>query len=287
MKAWIKKGIAVAAALATTTTGVVVGLGGTSSAAVMSLPAFGITGDGRVMAAFTTDQPDVLNWVRVIRGLVGDTALIGIDFRVQDGLLYGVGNQGGIYTVQLPTGSQDPVVTKVSQLTVPLYGTFFGVDFNPAADRLRVVSDNGQNLSHNVAGSTTEQTTLTTPPDTGPTRGVSAAAYTNNDLHPDTNTTLFDINTTTDQVVIQSPPQFGFLVATGALGVDAGANAGLDIFSDLTNGKTTTVFAFGAFTSPSSGVATLYDIHLITGRATRIGDFPLAIADIAIGLDTN
>jgi hypothetical protein len=26
----------------------------------------------------------------------------------------------------------------------------FGVDFNPAADRLRIISDAGQNLAHNV-----------------------------------------------------------------------------------------------------------------------------------------
>jgi hypothetical protein len=35
----------------------------------------------------------------------------------------------------------------VSQLTVGLMGNAFGVDFNPAANRLRVVSDLGQNLS--------------------------------------------------------------------------------------------------------------------------------------------
>jgi hypothetical protein len=35
----------------------------------------------------------------------------------------------------------DASATMVSQLTLPLTGMFFGVDFNPAADRLRVVSD--------------------------------------------------------------------------------------------------------------------------------------------------
>ena len=38
----------------------------------------------------------------------------------------------------------------MSQLTIPLDGTVFGVDFNPAADRLRIISDTGQNLRHNV-----------------------------------------------------------------------------------------------------------------------------------------
>lgn len=286
MKSWIKKGVAATAALATTTMGIVVGLGATSSAAATGLRAFGITSDGRLMATFTTDRPDVLDWVRVVTGLTGDTALIGIDFRVKDGLMYGVGNQGGIYTITTPPTTPDVVVTKVSQLTVQLYGTNFGVDFNPAADRLRVVSDNGQNLSHDLAGKTTEQTVLTSPPQEGPTKGITAVAYTNNDSSDDTNTTLFDIDTIRDQVVIQSPPGSGLLVATGKLGVDAGPNAGFDIYSDVTNGRTTSLSAFASLTTPD-GATKLYDIHPLTGRATPIFPFPLPITDIAIALDTN
>ena len=62
--------------------------------------------------------------------------------------------------------------------------------------------------------------------------GVTGAAYTNNDFEPNpatakTGTTLFDIDTMLDQVVIQSPPNNGILVATGKLGVDADAAGGL------------------------------------------------------------
>ena len=63
-----------------------------------------------------------------------DTALVGIDFRVQDGQLYGVGNGGGVYRINPRTGA----AAFVNALTVPLAGTVFGVDFNPAADRLRM-----------------------------------------------------------------------------------------------------------------------------------------------------
>ena len=66
---------------------------------------------------------------------------------------------------------------------------------------------------------------------------MTAAAYTNNDLNqPRTATTLVGIDTTLDQVVIQSPPGNGVLVATGQLGVDAGPNAGFDIFTRLSRG---------------------------------------------------
>ncbi|WP_216372918.1 DUF4394 domain-containing protein [Streptomyces tailanensis] len=258
-------------------------------AATPSLRAFGISGDGTLMATFTTDRPDTLNWVRVIKGLVGDTGLVGIDFRVQDGLLYGVGNKGGIYTIKIPTGTQDVVVTKVSQLQYALWGTNFGVDFNPAADRLRVISDQGQNLRHNLNDhSTIQDLNLTTPPIEGTTKGVSAAAYTNNDLNSATATTLFDINTTSDQVVIQSPANNGTLAPTGNLGIDAQINAGMDIYSTLSGGKTVNNTAFASLTPYGAGTPSLYTINLFTGEATLVdaqyAQFPLNITDVAISL---
>jgi hypothetical protein len=283
MGARMKRGIASAVALGVATAAVVLGLGSSSSAAaVPSLPAYGIAGSGTLMLSFRTDTPEQNDWVRRITGLSGDTSVVGIDFRPADGKLYAVGNAGGIYVIGIPS----TVATKVSQLTATLYGTKFGVDFNPAADRLRVISDNGQNLRHNLADHTTiEDTTLTTPPATGPAKGVTAAAYTNNDLNNTTNTTLFAVNTVTDQVVIQSPANNGFLVATGNLGFDAGLDAGFDIYSDLSGGKTVSATAFAVLT-PYGGFQTFYGIDLLTGAAAPIGVFPLDVSDAAIALDT-
>jgi hypothetical protein len=278
----IKRGIAVAAALVCTTVGAVVGLQSSGSATTAPrLQAYGIAGAGTLMLSFQTDTPEQNDWVRRVTGLSGDTALVGIDFRVQDGKLYGVGNRGGIYIIGIPTA----VVTKVSQLSVALYGSTFGVDFNPAADRLRVISDNGQNLRHNLADHTTvADAVLTTPPAVGATYGVTAAAYTNNDLDADTATTLFDINTATDQVVIQSPANNGLLVPTGKLGVGVNLDAGFDIFSKLSNGKTIANAAFAAL-APAKGSATLFGVDLLTGAANSIGVFPLDVTDVAVALD--
>ncbi|MER6671184.1 DUF4394 domain-containing protein [Amycolatopsis japonica] len=260
---------------------------GTANSAQAAGPrAFAISSDGKLMATFYTDTPQVLDWVRLVQGLTcGETRLIGLDFRVQNGLLYGVGEKGCIYTIKFPPAAPDVIVTKVSQLSVPLYGKDFGVDFNPAADRLRVISDYGQNLRHNLGDHVTiEDTILTTPPAGGPTRGVTAAAYTNNDLNPDTATTLFDIGTATDQVLVQSPANNGFLSPTGALGVDTGPIAGFDIYSDLTNGKTTSVSGF-AVLNPVAGPSAFYSVNLLTGAAAKVGDFPLPIGDVAVALD--
>lgn len=260
---------------------------GTANSAQAAGPrAFAISSDGKLMATFYTDTPQVLDWVRLVQGLTcGETRLIGLDFRVQNGLLYGVGEKGCIYTIKFPPAAPDVIVTKVSQLSVPLYGKDFGVDFNPAADRFRVISDYGQNLRHNLGDHVTiEDTILTTPPAGGPTRGVTAAAYTNNDLNPDTATTLFDIGTATDQVLVQAPANNGFLSPTGALGVDTGPIAGFDIYSDLTNGKTTSVSGF-AVLNPAAGPSAFYSVNLLTGAAAKIGDFPLPIGDVAVALD--
>ncbi|WP_404349449.1 DUF4394 domain-containing protein [Phycicoccus jejuensis] len=83
-----------------------------------------------------------------------------------------------------------PKATLVNRLTVALEGKHFGVDFNPAADRLRVISDTGQNLRHDVnpGGTTIADTPLNVTGATGPSTGVTAAAYTNPDtvvLGPD------------------------------------------------------------------------------------------------------
>jgi hypothetical protein len=207
---------------------------------------------------------------------------IGIDFRVQDGQLYGVGNGGGVYTIDT-TNAQ---ASLVNWLTVALDGTFFGVDFNPAADRLRIVSDTGQNLSHDVnAGTTPPQGTLTyTPPPAAPVAalGITAAAYTNNNLSTNTATTLFDIDTTLDQVATQSPPGNGILVATGMLGGDAAPQAGFDIASRLINGVTVLNGGFAALVV--NDTYGFYHINTSTGQATLINNFKMPVVDIAVAL---
>lgn len=293
MKAGTRKRIAAAVAVMTASAALMLstpGSGSAAGAAPAGLRAFGITGDGTLMATFTTDRPNVLDWVRDIVGLSGDTALIGIDFRVQNGLMYGVGNKGGIYTIKTPPATTDVVITKVSQLQYMLHGTNFGVDFNPAADRLRVISDTGQNLRHNLNDhSTIQDLNLTTPPAEGTTKGVSAAAYTNNDLNGSTGTTLFDINTAGDQVVLQSPANNGTLAPTGSLGVDTQINSGMDIYSTLSGGKTVGNAAFATLTPSGATRPSLYSVDLLTGEATLVSDasasrFPLNITDLAISL---
>ncbi len=210
-----------------------------------------------------------------VTGLVGpDTSLVGIDYRPQDGLLYGVGNGGGVYTLNTSTGA----ATAVSNLGVPPAGfVAFGVDFNPVNGLLRVVSDSGLNLRHDVvAHVTTGDTALSA-------LGVTGIAYTNNDTSLTTGTTLFDIDTNLDQLAIQSPPNTGVLVATGNLGVNADLNAGFDIYSSLDN-TGVSVGSIGFATLSVAGQYGLYSVNLLTGHADPIGQFPAGtvVSDVAV-----
>ena len=185
---------------------------------------------------FNERNPNRATNIGSVSGLAGgDTSLVGIDYRVQDGMLYGVGNMGGVYQLNV----MDAKAMLVNRLSVPLSGTAFGVDFNPVADRLRIVSNTGQNLRHNINkdGVTVADTALNYTVGV-PAMGVVGAAYTNNDLDPTTNTTLYNLDSTLDQIVVQSPPNNGSLVATGKLTVDAMAVVGFDMHSTLREGVT-------------------------------------------------
>ncbi|MBG0562806.1 DUF4394 domain-containing protein [Actinoplanes aureus] len=274
MNRWITAGLGTAAAVALT-------LGAAGAAFAGSddddrrLQAVGLTADQQLVT-FAVDKPGRVRTAGKVTGLQSDTRLVGVDYRVQDGKLYGVGDAGGVYTLVV----RGAKATKVSQLAVALNGTSFGVDFNPAADRLRIVSDTGQNLRHdvNAGGTTVADATLTIPPATTPATGVTAVAYTNNDLSPDTATTLFDLDTTLDQIAVQAPANAGLLSPTGKLGVDAGAEAGFDIYTDAD--------ATGFAALQVGGRNVLYRISLLSGRADQLGRFPatVTVTDLALPL---
>jgi hypothetical protein len=253
------------------------------------LRVIGLTNDQRLVT-FRACKPGRVRNIGPVSGLGGgDSALVGIDFFVKDGMLYGVGNGGGVYTIDAATGE----ASFVSQLSVALDGASFGVDFNPAANRLRIVSDTGQNLRHDVSmatGGTTPDSALTyTTPPTPPVTatGITASAYTNNDATatnpPNTGTTLFELDTNLNQLAIQSPPNNGILVPTGQLGVDPGAAAGFDVytllgFDGMANDNV------GLAVLSVGGVAGLYGIELLTGEARSLGALGAPVVDLAIPL---
>ncbi len=247
--------------------------------------AIGLTADGELIG-FDTANPGAAAVIGSVDGLQSDASLVGIDYRVQDGKLYGVGNKGGIYTIDDAGGA----ATKVRKLTVALKGKSFGVDFNPAANALRIIGDTGQNLRQPFAtadAETAADKALTAPapaPATGtvPAPGVTAAGYTNNDLDDTTATTLFDLDSMADRLAVQSPANAGSLAPAGNLPVDAGGDAGFDVYSTLDAGRAVDNEAFAAVTV--DGAQRLLAVDLLTGDATDLGQFNAEVTDIAIRL---
>jgi hypothetical protein len=242
------------------------------------LDVVGLTADGRLVC-FEINRARRADVVGQIRGLQTDTKLVGIDYRPATGALYGLGDAGGLYVLNPATAEAH----LRARLNVTLQGTRFGIDFNPTVDRLRIVSDTGQNLRANVDdGTTTTDASLNYigPPPVNSALGITAVAYTNNDASPNTATTLFDIDTSLDQVAIQAPPNAGTLNPTGKLLVDAANDVGFDIYSTVvSNGSTERNESFASFGG------TFYRVNAVTGTATALGRFTVPVVDIAIPLD--
>ncbi|WP_017297822.1 DUF4394 domain-containing protein [Nodosilinea nodulosa] len=219
------------------------------------------------LLGFTAANPDKVSSLEVT-GLEG--TLLGIDVRPADGLLYGLTTANSLYTIDTSSGA----ATLVSTLSIPFGGgVVSGFDFNPVADRLRLVGDNDQNFRINVdTGDVTVDGTLAFGDGDANARvnpNITAAAYTNS-FAGTTSTALYDIDPLLDSLLLQSPPNDGTLVTVGDLGIDFDIVGGFDIFS-TPDGQNS---AFAA----SDGM--LYAINLGTGAATSLGTFSAETDDL-------
>src|SRR5688572_12188184 len=95
------------------------------------------------LVLFSSDDPSDVEVVR-IKGLQRGEEILGLDMRPATGQLYALGSSSRLYTIDYIAGTATPVGT--GPFTPALIGTRFGFDFNPTVDRIRIVSDTGQNL---------------------------------------------------------------------------------------------------------------------------------------------
>jgi hypothetical protein len=245
--------------------------------------AAGLTTDNRIVTFDTAAPGTLLSSVAVV-GLQPGESLLAIDYRPLTGLLYAVGSTSRGYLID-STGQ----ATQIGPVfDVLLSGTAFDIDFNPTVDRLRIVSNNEQNMRWNpITGLIVDGDagTAGVQPDTplNPAGDVVAIAYANNDQDPATPTTAFGIDSGSDSLAtIGGPngvpsPNLGSVTTIGPLGFDTSDRAGLDV----PLGASTTAFAVLAV----GGVSGLHGVSLVTGAATlvgAIGPSGTAIADIAV-----
>lgn len=244
---------------------------------------FAVTAE-HVLIRFNAGQPQRVLSRQPVTGLAPGDALVGIDYRVARGVLYALSRQGRLYTLDPASGALTQVGTATAAL--PLAGPLFGFDFNPAADRIRVVGEGGQNLRlHPDTGAVVDgnpaqdglqpdgtlayaagDANAGTPP------AIVAAGYTYNQ-RDEKLTTNYAIDRRLGTLVMQGSregatpvvsPNTGQLRTVGPLGLGALADATLDI-ADVSNA------AFAAVRKVGGEKTQLYQIDLETGRAQFIG----------------
>jgi len=216
---------------------------------------------------FNPNKPEPVS--KAITGLQNGEGILGIDFRPLNGQLYALGSSSRIYTINLGTGAATQVGS--GTLSTPLVGTEFGFDFNPTVDRIRVVSDAGQNLRLNPIDRAVAAVDGIINPGT-PT--LSSAAYTDN-FAGATTTSLFVIDHNSDKLYLQNPPNAGTLVERGALGINITSNNGFDIGS--TSRKAYLVATVGTETK-------IYTVNTTTGAATAVSNYPNMVKGFTVGL---
>jgi Domain of unknown function (DUF4394) len=222
--------------------------------------------DRAELVRFNAGQPSRLQQRLPLQGLEAGDKLVGIDFRVARGVLYALSSRGRLYTLDTKTGRLAPVGQGP---LVVLQGERFGIDFNPVADRVRVVSDTGQNLRlHPDTGAL-----AATDPSlhgSGGSARVAGAAYTYN-KNNDTLTTNYAIDLAAGALLVQGSvegvqpvvsPNTGRLAAVGALGTGAIDDASFDI-ADIGN------TALAALRK--DGRTRLHLVDLASGRAVLLG----------------
>ena len=212
---------------------------------------------------------DTGTWTRTggvtVTGVEG--RLLGIDVRPADNMLYGVFADGTLATIDPMTGAASKVSTLATKLADGVSAT---VDFNPVADKLRVMGGDGTSLRVTVeTGEVTTDGSHAYADGTAP--NVIAGAYT--DSYAGTEKTkLFNIDGAAGWLVLQDPPNDGKLNPVGELGMKP-AEAGFDIASDGKGGNAAWLVADGVF----------YAVDLETGAATEAGKIDgAAVRDIAI-----
>ena len=251
--------------------------------------AYGLADDARLLA-FKTATPNTIDATLTVTGLNGGESLLGIDFRPKDGLLYGITSAARIVTIDTATGAASVKATLAADpadTTAPyagMVGSAFAVDFNPVADRLRVIGDGGQSLRINVdTGATTTDGALNRA---GAGVFVTAAAYTNS-VAGATATALYDIDSASASLALQNPPNDGTLTLVGPLGLTPAGDVGMDIAGGA-NG-----LVLAALRTTAGGPSSLYRIDLATGAATlangaaspatsAIGNGQVGLRDIAL-----
>lgn len=240
-------------------------------------PAVALTSLGNQLVRFDTRTPGVLGSLVPISGLAGGAGEIvqAIDQRPRSGELYALGvvNLGATDSLRLYRIDADSgvaVAVGAASIDGMAAGNYYGMDFNPAVDRIRVVNDADANLRiHPDTGLRADvpiNDILLAPAG----RLVGDLSY-DRDVGSGGTSTVYAIARATGQLVTIGgvngvpSPNGGVVTAVGALGLTlaAGKGAGFDIGRDGVG--------YALLTDGASGKTGAYTIDLGSAAATPVG----------------
>lgn len=251
---------------------------------------FGITTDDKLVRISMTDpslvtvisDPELMPPTDKITGLTPGEHLMSIDVRPGGNVMYALGSQGSIYTLNGSTagankaGALAPDAMDTTSPFTALSGTSFDIDFDPTGTvPLRIVSDAEQNLRIPNLTNNTKVFTDSPLASAGPVN-VTAAAYTNS-FAGAAATTLYVIDVLSGQLMTQAPNS-GQLTVVGPLGGGSFADASVPTLSGFDIAGGNNGIAIAAFQRPTAtpgqveAFSRLYRINLATGEATQIGN---------------
>jgi hypothetical protein len=238
---------------------------GTASAATL----LALGADGQLFKIDSASQK-----VTATMSASSPSPLRGIDVRPANGMLYALGGDNQLYTLDLSTGA----ASKVASLNKQLPGSGQAViDFNPVADKMRMLAADGTNFRVNVdTGEVTVDGSVAYAADgayAGKSAQVVAGAYTNSYAGTQA-TSLYNVDLASSSLMLQNPPNDGVQQVVGMV-ANGLKNAAMDIASDGKGGNTAYLLTG----------TTLHTVDLASGKPMTLGDvadLPGNIIDIAV-----
>lgn len=178
-------------------------------AALTTNDVLAVTADNACLVRFSLSDPST---VLAVGSLDVAGSVVGLDFRPASGELYALTDMGQLVLVDPMTAETTLVTASIGELT----GARYDIDFNPAANALRLISDARQNfrmgspaLVENAQQQALVDGTF------GYLQGVVATAYTN--VNPGQEGTQMFVISADSRTFFQQNPNVGLLTRIGEL----------------------------------------------------------------------
>ena len=249
---------------------------------VASSAAFNVAQAASLVGLSTNNQIGVFDSANVaaasfinISGLSSGESLIGIDLRPSNNTIYGISTSNNVYTVNASSGAATFVTALSTSIINASLG--YGIDFNPVADfsgatSLRLVSSAGNNYAINATtGAVTVATSITGG-------NYSAVSYTGSTPSGAPASTMLYYVDASDNTLNKNvaPGTFNApkIEEVGKLNANIGSINGFEIFADGSAFLAATV-------GDGNGQTQLFDVDLVTGKASQIRQFGRGVIGLA------